>query len=161
MRGNSNGGRKEARGVRFTVPGTPVAKARPRVDTRGARPRTYTPDNTASFENRVRLFATEAGARLLEGPVGIVILAGFPMPKGDQRKRTPQPMRWRPRKPDLDNVVKAVKDALNGIAYSDDGQVVEIRARKVDMAQGEPARTIVTVRELAPLSAERSDCNAD
>lgn len=34
------------------------------------------------------------------------------------------------KKPDIDNVLKVVLDALNGVAYEDDKQVVEVRCRK-------------------------------
>jgi Holliday junction resolvase RusA-like endonuclease len=138
--------------IHFTVPGDPVAKGRPRVVRDGAFTRTFTPKTTVDFENRVRFAAEHAGARPLEGPVSMTVTAMFAMPKGRFRKRAPRPAEWKTTKPDLDNLLKSVKDALNGIAYADDSQVVELHAGKIHAAQGEPARTIVTVEEIAPLS---------
>ena len=48
-------------------------------------------------------------------------------------------------RPDLDNVVKAICDGLNGLAYVDDSQVSSIEARKI---WGPLARTVVTVEAL-------------
>ena len=39
--------------LRFTIPGDPVGKGRPRIDTRGKRPRTFTPDRTVAYEHAV------------------------------------------------------------------------------------------------------------
>ncbi len=135
----------------FVVPGTPVAKARPRVVRRAGKVMTHTPKNTVDFENRVRFAARDAGARPLEGPVSIEIEARWPLPRSRYRKRGPVPVEWRTKAPDLDNVVKSVTDALNGIAYADDSQVAEIRAWKVHAAQGAPAQTVVTVSTLETL----------
>jgi len=48
-------------------------------------------------------------------------------------------------KPDIDKLARALLDALTGVAYLDDGQVVELHAGK---AYGEDARTTVTVKAL-------------
>ena len=129
----------------FTVPGVPVAKGRPRVTRAGKFVRTYTPSETVDFENRVRFAAQQAGAVPLTGPVAVEILARFPM-KGQPRKRVPRPEAWKPTKPDLDNVAKAVLDGLEGICFASDAQVVDLRAQKVHAAQGEAAETVVTVQ---------------
>ena len=49
------------------------------------------------------------------------------------------------KKPDIDNLLKAVLDALNGKAYHDDNQIVEISAKK--LYSNEP-RTVVFISEL-------------
>jgi Holliday junction resolvase RusA-like endonuclease len=133
--------------VRFTVPGIPVAKGRPRFVRAGQFTRAVTPKQTIDFENRVRLSAQAAGIRPLDGPVEVHIRAVWPM-KGQPLKRSKRPSSWKPTKPDADNVLKAVLDALNGIAYHDDGQVCVALIHKIHAAQGDPAQTIVSIRPL-------------
>jgi len=58
------------------------------------------------------------------------------------------------RRKDLDNLVKLVLDALNGEAFADDSQVVEINARKI-FSDKENARTELTLRELVLWPNER------
>lgn len=138
--------------IRFEVPGDPVGKGRPRTVTLpNGRHMTHTPQATIDFENRVRFAAQSAGATPLEGPVELIVTAIFAMPKSRHRKREPRPAEWKTSVPDCDNVAKAVADALNGIAFSDDSQVAGLRVAKVVAAQGEPAKTVVTVLPLPPL----------
>lgn len=95
--------------MRFTVPGRPVPKERPR---RGRNGRFYTPARTRSYEEKVGWAARSAGVRILPGPVSLT--ARFYLsrcPPGD-----------------LDNYLKAVADGLKGIAYRDDRQVVKMAA---------------------------------
>lgn len=70
-------------------------------------------------------------------------------PKSMSRKRQYQALMGEVRpttKPDLDNLLKSVKDALNGVAYVDDSQIVTITAEK---AYGEQPKTIIQVTALA------------
>jgi crossover junction endodeoxyribonuclease RusA len=53
---------------------------------------------------------------------------------------------------DLDNLVKAILDALNGLAYADDSQLVSVDARKLPVDDG--ARAIV---ELWRVSIDRDE----
>ncbi|WP_369294041.1 RusA family crossover junction endodeoxyribonuclease [Tepidiforma sp.] len=48
---------------------------------------------------------------------------------------------------DIDNLAKSCLDALNGIAFEDDRQVVELVARK---ASGRTPRTAITITEVRP-----------
>ncbi len=117
------------RRVRFIVPGEPVAKARPRL---AGRRRVYTPQKTAAYEGNVRDSYNFTGAGLLfpKGvPLRLEAWAYFQAPKNTSKKRLARmeagkadalPMK----KPDGDNILKALGDALNGFAYHDDAQVV-------------------------------------
>lgn len=130
----------------FVVPGTPVAKGRPRFSRRQGR--AFTPTKTARFEQLVALEAQAAGVRpVLEGPVELGVYAFWPM-KGSSLKRSERPAVWKVTSPDLDNVVKAVSDALNGVAYRDDGQVVKIVASKIHVSQRGTAHTLVEIRAM-------------
>ena len=130
----------------FTVPGEPVAKGRPRFARIGPHVRTFTPAKTQRYEDTVRLMAQSAGVPLLDGPVRVTIEAVWPM-KGTPLKKGSRPSVPKITKPDADNVAKCICDALNGIAWHDDGQVVALLVRKRYAAQGEAARTVVNVKQ--------------
>ncbi len=119
--------------IRFTVPGEPKAKGRPRFRTFTTKQgktigSAYTPKTTASFENRVSLHYLEAvgSAAPVEGPVAMGMSVFLPIPAS-------RPKYWKAeaamekvpviKRPDLDNLVKSVLDALNNVLYKDDSQV--------------------------------------
>lgn len=114
----------------FTVPGAPQGKGRARVSTMGGFARAYTPEKTAKYENLVRLCYIEQYRQAkLKGAVRAVITAYYPIPKSFSRVKRENAIKGllRPQiKPDADNVVKVIMDALNGLAYDDDRQVVQI-----------------------------------
>jgi len=121
--------------ITFTIPGEPVAKGRPRSFVRGGHVAHYTPEKTARYENLVKLAAQQAmaGRLPLEGAVYLVVRASMGIPVSWSVKRriaaasgTVTPTK----RPDLDNIVKAVKDGLNGVAWRDDAQVIELHAIK-------------------------------
>lgn len=130
--------------MRFTVPGTPVAKGRLRfIRSTG---RTYTPAATVGFEGLVAHEASRVTSTLLEGPLSVDILAVMPRPKRLLRRKDPDGLIWCTSRPDADNVAKAVTDALNGIAYRDDAQVVDLTVRTVYAERDGQARTEVAIR---------------
>ena len=113
--------------ITFTLPGGPQGKGRPRYVRRTGR--AYTPDKTVAYEELVRQRFLEAanGQDFGEGPVFVLIRAIFPIPKSFSKKKTEQAMKgtlYPTKKPDWDNIGKIICDALNGIAYKDDSQVV-------------------------------------
>lgn len=118
--------------VIFTIPGEPVAKARARATMVAGRARMYTPAKTEKFEARVALFAQRAmGSRPpLDGAVALTVVALFPVSESWPKKRKAAALEGRElhtKKPDLDNVIKAVKDGMNGIVWRDDCQVAILR----------------------------------
>lgn len=117
-------------------------KRRPRVSGRGGAPRVYTPPETAAEEREIaRLYK---GGKAT-GPVRVTIRASLPLPKSRPKRVESEPCTV---KPDIDNVAKAVLDALNGIAYEDDSQVVDLRVTKEDRTRGVGPCTRVEVDEL-------------
>ena len=125
-----------------TVPGKVVGKGRPRFTKAG---RAYTPKATAEFEQRVRAVWIAAGHPMLTGPLAVRVTVVRPLPKSAPKSRDGE---WDTYRPDLDNVVKAVLDALNGAAYEDDAQVVQIAATKARRYRGETERVTVAINEL-------------
>lgn len=113
-------------GYNFTVPGKPRGKGRPRFRRAGNFVQTYTPADTAAYENLVALEYQAVGGKLLEGPVEVYVTAWYPIPKNlskAKRAEMDRGMFVPHSKPDADNVLKAVLDGLNGVAYKDDTQV--------------------------------------
>lgn len=89
----------------------------------------YTPEKTVRYESLVALAAQEAmqGAQLIEGPVRITINIYCDIAQSWSQKKKNAALDGfiRPTgKPDWDNVAKAISDALNGIVYRDDKQIV-------------------------------------
>lgn len=122
--------------VRFTVNGNPVGKGRPRFVRRGNFVQTYTPQKTKSYEDSVRESARQAmgSSDPLETPISIYLYIRLPIPASYSKKRTRDCIEGAERptkKPDWDNIAKAVTDALNGICYVDDCQIVDAHVRKV------------------------------
>lgn len=126
----------------ITVPGKVVGKGRPRFTKAG---HAYTPKATVEFERRVRAVWIAAGHPMLTGPLAVRVTVVRPLPKSAPKSRDGE---WDTYRPDLDNVVKAVLDALNGVAYEDDAQVVMVTAVKSRRHRGETERVTVAINEL-------------
>ena len=121
-------------GVAFEVPGEPRGKGRPRF-TRDGRP--YTDSETRAYEDKIVAYYRKALKAFRwpdTGFVAVDVTAVYPIPKGTSKAAVAgmQAGRILPsRKPDIDNVLKVVLDALNGVAYKDDSRVVAVSARKL------------------------------
>lgn len=120
--------------LEFTVSGEPQGKGRPRF-TRIGKP--YTPENTASYEEKVRLaYWEQCGMEMAAAgiPLTLEITAVFGVPERFSKAVRLKMLAWeiRPTKrPDADNIAKIVADALNGVAWHDDAQVVNMAVSKV------------------------------
>lgn len=73
----------------------------------------------------------------LDGPLACSLLFLFPRPAAKIWKKNPMPREWCERKPDLDNLLKSVFDALNGLAFHDDRQIVELLSVRKKICDGE------------------------
>lgn len=121
--------------LQFSIPGEPRGKGRPKFARRGAGVATYTDGKTAAYEGLVALAARQAmaGGAMIEGPLRVAVHAYFTPPRSASAKaragmlaNTVKPTK----KPDLDNIVKAVLDGLQGVAFADDVTVTYISASK-------------------------------
>lgn len=132
--------------IKRTVPGDPIAQKRHRHTGKGKFVRTYDP-SSKDKENFLKAFKSEGPIPKLEGALSMTCLFVFDRPKshllksGKLNSRAPID---KTSKPDVDNLAKLVKDALNGHAYRDDSQVTQLTVVK---EYGE-ARTEVTISEL-------------
>lgn len=135
----------------FEVPGKPQGKARVRVvqNRYTGKARGITPENTRFYEDLVRWCWKAAGGRFLgDAQLEVHIVAYFEIPKSYSKKRVREieEKGLRPTcKPDYDNILKVVSDALNRIAYRDDAQVVDGSCKKKYAADGRE-RVVVTLR---------------
>lgn len=98
--------------MQFEVPGKPQPKQRPRRNSKTGV--WYTPSATRKYESLVAQCALAAGVRPFRGPVEMEVEIYWP----DKRRR------------DLDNTIKSISDALNGIAYQDDSQISRLVTTK-------------------------------
>lgn len=120
----------------FEIPGAPKGKGRPRFTKVGSYVKTYTPSETASYENLVKL-EYQAQCKQFKfddtSKLDMRIFAYYSIPKSASKKKRAQMIEnvIRPtKKPDMDNIVKIIADSLNGIAYKDDSQIVDCMVRK-------------------------------
>lgn len=134
--------------VTFIVEGEPQGKGRHRTTSTG---HTYTPQKTALYENWIKTcYLSRVGEVMLQGAIRATVEAYYTIPKSKSKKikALMQMGMIRPqKKPDADNVLKAVADSLNGIAYKDDAQIVDVRVRKYYAEQGFIKITLEEIEE--------------
>lgn len=119
--------------TQFTVLGAPQGKERPRAAKLRDRTIIYTPKKTKDYEREIATAYRTQCNGMFSGAVQVEIHAYYEIPKSASRKRALDMVsdKERPtKKPDGDNIAKAVCDALNGLAYKDDSQVVDLTVRK-------------------------------
>lgn len=118
----------------FVVPGQPYGKGRPRASSRGGFVRMYTPATTLAYEAEIARLAEMARGDwpVLATPMSLRVIAHHAIPVSWPKRKQLQALNGEviPGKPDLDNVAKAVLDALNGVIYEDDKQVIRLVAEK-------------------------------
>lgn len=123
-----------------------VGKGRPRFNTKTYT--TYTPEKTKAFEQRLKLYFKKKynNPEISENPFKAKILVEFKPPKGTSKKML-QKLCDKPytKKPDLDNIIKAILDSLNGLAYKDDNQITQIISEK---KYGLTDRIIIILEEI-------------
>ena len=132
--------------VEFVIDGRPVAKERARVLKYG---RTYTPKKTRDYERLVKqVYELQVGEYLGESALLVEIDFYFTIPKSYTKKRIESIKSGQElytKRPDLDNLAKTVTDALNGVAYKDDNQIIEMKLRK---HYGNEDKAVVAIEEL-------------
>lgn len=133
--------------LEFTILGKAVAKQSFRYTRDG---RKYTDKEVKGYANWVRLcferaYPEHLPSMFFEKPLKVHIQAFFEIPKSYSKKKRELAIAGKIRptvKPDTDNISKNIKDALNGIAYPDDKQVV---SETIEKYYNDSAYTIVNI----------------
>ena len=113
------------------VPGEPKGKGRPRF----SRGHAYTPQTTRDYEELIaHEYKRQCNYQFQDDAnISLKVTAHFGIPKNVSKKVRNAMLTGEimpTKKPDADNILKIVADALNGIAYSDDKQIVAMRVSK-------------------------------
>lgn len=134
--------------TRFFVQGIPVAQPRPRARNAGKHARVYNPGSADEWKQCVRVTgALYQPDDPLRGPVSVVIEFVMPRPQRMRRQGSPEHVPHTS-KPDLDNMVKAVLDAMtNSGWWCDDSQVCALSAEKRYTSAGESPGASIAVAE--------------
>lgn len=108
--------------------GEPVAQGRPRFSRQGGFVKAYDPAKSRDYKSYVRLIAAQnAPDSPVEGAIEFSLRIYRAIPKGmpKYKREAAKEGRLRPvTKPDVSNVLKGVEDALKGVWYKDDSQIV-------------------------------------
>lgn len=132
--------------IMFEVPFV-KGKERPRFSRSGKH--VYTPSKTAKAEREIRkAFIAAGGVKAPKGvEVAVHITTVRPLPKSRPKRIESEPDICRP---DVDNISKAVLDALNGVAWEDDAQVTELVVGKCERMRGVTEQTVVWINWEVP-----------
>ena len=132
------------RPVTFTVAGEPVPQPRPRVSTRGGFARAYVPAKHPVHAYRAAIAeeAAKAGLEETGEPVEVIVDAVFARPKSHLTKKGVKASAPVLPRPDVDNVGKAVLDALQDVMGDD----THVRKLVVEKSYGIEARTTIRVQ---------------
>ena len=130
--------------VTIVVPGEPKSKARPRFTTRNGKVIAYTPKDTKTAEARYRIAYLQEMRRINRDKEGAYAVHADFYNSTYQRR-------------DVDNLLKAVLDGLNKIAWDDDTQVIEVIGRKHFVSK-EEARSEVRIYAQGTLRETNISC---
>ena len=136
--------------IEFTLYGAPVAQARARHTVAGGRVRTYDPRPSREFKSEVKAAAqAHVPGCLLTGPLIFEARVYRPIPKGmsQAKRRLALAGMLRPvTRPDLKNYIAGIEDALEGVIYANDAQIVGYG----DSGKwyGDPPRVQIAIREI-------------
>lgn len=112
------------------LPFDPVPKGRPRFTRTG---HAYTPAKTAKYEKEIAEYYASNEGTLFENAIRVKIIFAMPIPKSFSKKirlKIATGEYNHTKKPDVDNMAKAVLDALNGVAYTDDSLITHLTVGK-------------------------------
>jgi len=121
----------------YNIPPKPAP--RPRVTKHG----TFNPKDYTEYKRLIRMQTKIA--KPLEGAIKLSVVFQFKKPKSWSKKKRAAAY-WHTQKPDTDNLLKGIKDALNKLAYWDDSQICDLDAVKV---WGETDKIVVELSEIS------------
>ena len=140
----------------FTVATVPVAQPRARFSSAGGRVKAYTPGCkikvfkaaivSAAEQDLLRRFGKTYSPAT--GPIAVDLEFYMPMTKLESSRKGKAKSKWHSKKPDIDNLAKAVMDSLNKVVWADDSQVCRLTCAKVIHGSGEEPGVVVRVTHL-------------
>jgi len=126
------------------VYGSPVAQGRPRFTVRNGYVHAYDPVKSRTWKEEIKaqiLAQIHGRPQIHDGALRLLLFFYLHKPKS-----LPKKVKHHIRKPDCDNLAKAVKDGLRSILYRDDSQIVEMLVRKT---YGDPPRVVIALEQIA------------
>lgn len=131
----------------FEVPGGIKGKGRPRVNSYTGV--VYTPTTTKDYEYLVEQYFLLKYPKFkpLEGRLAVNIKAIFSIPKSTKKQDIEKMLENSispTKKPDIDNIVKIILDAMNKFAFKDDTQITKLSVEKV---YGEEEKVVISIEE--------------
>jgi len=125
----------------FNLMGQPVPWARSRQSGK----RHFTSKKVSDYKDALRWAAVGQERTFFEGPVRVDLTVHIGIPKSWSKKKQKECHNFHPGRPDLDNYIKIVLDAMNDIVWNDDAQVQIIHAEKY---YNKLPKIVVLIREL-------------
>jgi len=136
--------------ITFTVYGDPVAQARGRATIINNRVIVYDPARSREFKKLIKEVAQKyAGNKLIQEPVSLSVKAFISIPMSFSKKKREKALTGKLRpttRPDLKNIIAGVEDALKGVIYKDDSQIIDFG----DSGKwyGDPPRVEISIRKV-------------
>jgi Holliday junction resolvase RusA-like endonuclease len=126
--------------IHFQVEGDPKGKGRPRFSRVGNFTKVYTDKQTLTYEAMIATFAKQAmgGTEPIKTPVAVFLYVRLPIPQSYPKKRKEACLNGSEmpcKKPDIDNIAKTYLDAMNGVIFVDDTQVIDLHVKKLYAAE--------------------------
>lgn len=135
--------------IKFTIPGEVTAQGRPKVSARGKFVTVYDPKKSKDYKTYVAQIASQyRPLELIEGPIYFRLTIYRQIPKSFSKKKQEMALEGKilpTQKPDCSNYVKGIEDALNGLIWHDDSQIVLLLVAK---RYSEDPRAEVTITEI-------------
>lgn len=131
----------------FTFDIEPTPQLRPRASARGGRVRVYDPPKVHQFKNLLHgLALTQYKRPPLMGALEVDLIFYRPVQRSLSKTESARRLSNESKpivKPDVDNYVKATLDALTGVLWHDDSQIVKLVSEK---RYGETGKIIISVK---------------
>ena len=144
--------------IQIIIDGEPIAQGRPRFSKVGNFVKTYDPKKSRNYKEYVKYTASQQmkGLAPMEGALALSVTVYRSIPKSFSKKKRAEAEARRIlpiTKPDLDNYIKGIKDALSSIVWHDDSQVVEYR--NCAKLYSDKPRVVVTVAQVDMIGIRR------
>lgn len=116
----------------FWISTIPAGQARPKFARVGNHVHTYDPKHSKDYKADMKWQIIEQHPIVMQGPVSLIVDFMMPRPKAHYNKKGVKDSApyYHTSKPDLDNMVKALKDCAKGVLWKDDSQVCVTMATK-------------------------------